>query len=410
MNLSPISAAPSAGARISWFSLFHPQSRLASALLLALAFGSASARPLSYTAATVEPMPAGAQGEAAVPASPDGSAEPSPSSELAQGGDVQAKAGAGSAIQLSTPASYSANFSTNTAHIAVAKVSNTSSTVTSGALRLELWASKSDYNGGSLNGYRLAVLPLHASGSSSTQLAPGAYFHDISQDVLVDTVPPPGTYYPVLMVTEYTSACTSNDGYCFDDYLKLTPQLQVASSGGTSSNAVEVVGATSSTPDYLAQTVRFKVAELHNGSLTRTSGSLRLELWATTSAYSGGSISGYRMAVAPLAGLSNTNSQGTLRPAGSFTNLDTTVPISSQPPQGSYSGTLIVSEYNQSCGTSDGYCIVDWVSYADPYQVPLTSVPDTSGNLGGGGGGALGWLSLSLLGLGAGFARVLRRR
>lgn len=357
----------------------------------------------------VEPMPADASTAAQPLGSPDWSAQQLLFSEMVQGDGLVAKAGAGTAVQMTAPASYSLNAAQSRVHLELAKITNTSPTMTSGSLRLELWASRLAYSGGSLNGYRLASLPLRAKGSlSPTPLAPGASFQNISQDVSVETLPPPGTYYPVLMVTEYSSSCAVNGGYCMDDYLSLSPQLEV-SSGSSAGDSIELRGSYANAPDYTARTVSFALAELANTSATRTTGTLRLEFWLTTAAYSGGNISGYRLSVAPLAGLSNTNGDGTLTPGSSFKNISTNGSLASQPPGGTYYGTLIVSEYNQSCGTSDGYCIVDWAAYDSQYVVPPSAVPGTSGDINTGNGGAMDLPLLALLGL-AGLLSGLRRR
>jgi hypothetical protein len=89
---------------------------------------------------------------------------------------------------------------------------------------------------------------------------------------------------------------------------------------------------------------------IHDGS--GTTGSLRLHLWATESAYRGGNIHGY------ILGTSQFQSQ--LRPGQYYYNVNVNVPFTA-PPDGNYYTTLALEEYLGS----DWY-IMSYVTYDAP--------------------------------------------
>jgi hypothetical protein len=122
------------------------------------------------------------------------------------------------------------------------------------------------------------------------------------------------------------------------------------------------------------------VTKISNNSSTLTSGTLRLELWATTTPYSGGTLTGYRVLKYQITG----SSSGTLPPNTYFSDVNSgTVAVDARPPQGSYYATLVVAEFDStSCSTSDKFCIKDYSNFTAPLNVPATS----SGGGGGGGG------------------------
>ena len=112
-------------------------------------------------------------------------------------------------------------------------------------------------------------------------------------------------------------------------------------------------------PTTTAGTVAFTVAQVHSNWTTRTTGTLRLELWATTTPYTGGALSGYKLATYQLSGSSN----GTLAPGASFTNISGTATVTSNPPAGSYYVTLVVGEFTSTCTASDQFCIATYGSF-----------------------------------------------
>ena len=113
--------------------------------------------------------------------------------------------------------SYELNFAADSAQLHVDQIQNSSSTNTTGTLRLELWATAAPYSGGSISGYRIAMYQI--TGSSNGSLGPNQYFSNINATVPILEVPPDGTYYPTLILTEYNPGdCTSSDHFCIDTY------------------------------------------------------------------------------------------------------------------------------------------------------------------------------------------------
>ena len=107
--------------------------------------------------------------------------------------------------------------------------------------------------------------------------------------------------------------------------------------------------------------VTIAVDYIDNNCSTYTSGSLRLELWATSTPYAGGGISGYRTAsirTASISGLSDA-----LGPNSYFSGINVTIPYNA-PPSGYDNYTLILSEYSSNCTSSDGFCIADYGSFS----------------------------------------------
>lgn len=368
----------------------------------------------SDTWRTIQPLPAGADRGAAAPAGLAWTRAARSSGTTSIPVRVEAaplrvnpEAGAYSDIELVAPASYTYDFQNGIAHFAVAGIRNTSSTTTSGSLRLELWATPAPYTGGALDGYRISTYRL--GGPDAGTLPASASFSDASADALVDTVPPAGMYYAYLVVSEYSASCVALDGFCLADYLPMSPQLAVPYAGPPSSSAaksagsagnVEITGTYSNQTDFAANTTTFYVERITNVSGNRRTGSLRLELWLTTEPYGGASISGYRIAVAPLAGVAGSN--GTLEPGYSFTNVTGPASLQNLPAGGAYHATLIVGEYTNGCGTDDGYCIAAYGTYDSPIVVPAAAPISDSG---GSGGGALDPMLLTLLALSATIAR-----
>lgn len=307
---------------------------------------------------------------------------------------VAAKTNAQSSVELVGNYSYSANLAADTVLLNVTEILNNSTAYTTGTLRLELWLTTTPYTGGPISGFRIAIYQL--TGPSNGQLGPGQYFSNITQTLPLTGIPAAGSYYVTLLVSEYTQNCGTTDGYCIDTYGPFPNQFNVTGGGNGSDSGsyVQLVGSYSYSASLSGGTVQLAVAEIINTSSTYTTGSLRLELWLTTNPYAGGNISGNRVAIYRITGSSN----GQLAPNEEFTNVSATVPLSNLPGPGSYYVTLIVSEYTQACGTSDGYCIDTYGSFSDPLVIPTSNSTDNGGTSGsGGGGGALGPWELAFL-------------
>lgn len=89
---------------------------------------------------------------------------------------------------------------------------------------------------------------------------------------------------------------------------------------------------------------------VYNNSSTRTSGTMRLELWATTTKPArGAAFNGYRLAISPTF--------SPLSPGFHYSSLTYTVSFV-EPPAGTYWIVFALDEFN-NCSTNDGYCLED---------------------------------------------------
>jgi hypothetical protein len=99
----------------------------------------------------------------------------------------------------------------STVILRMARIDNDSSTRTTGTLRLELWASSSrPAEGAGFTGYRLAT------SSTLSPLAPRTFYTDVVRTTSFSE-PPAGTYWMVMVLAEFSSACSQSDGYCLTD-------------------------------------------------------------------------------------------------------------------------------------------------------------------------------------------------
>lgn len=160
---------------------------------------------------------------------------------------------------------------------------------------------------------------------------------------------------------------------------------------------VEIVGNYSYSVDFNADTATIKMDELDNPTAYMTA-SLRIELWLTTSPYNGGQIVGTRILNLPLSQFSGAPAYGQLDAYTSATAISATEPMDGLPSAGTYFVTLIISEYTENCGTTDGYCIETWGSFPATLTVPAPSLNFDPAPTASGGGGSLDWVCIALLG------------
>jgi len=156
-------------------------------------------------------------------------------------------------------------------------------------------------------------------------------------------------------------------------------------------SSVELVGNDAYDIDFTTNTITLTVAEVLNNSSTYTTGTLRLEIWATTYDYAGGDITGNKIATFSLPG------SGALTPDTSFDDLSGSAPLVDLPPPGTYFVSILVAEYAPSaCVSTDGFCVDTYASFENPLVVPgssgsppsctvslnPTSLPATGGTVG----------------------------
>lgn len=104
-----------------------------------------------------------------------------------------------------------------------------------------------------------------------------------------------------------------------------------------------------------ANTVNLSVSNIQNNSYFDSTGTIRLELWLTTSPWNDNATNvGYQIAVDQLTGPTN----GTLGPNQSFNDINHTVNYLNHPPAGAYYVTFAVTEYTGNNLSSDnGYAL-----------------------------------------------------
>lgn len=333
-------------------------------------------------------------------------------------GNVQTWASTGDAGFVGGNYEISPSANGSTAVVQVAGIHNTTASTPTGSLGFELWYSSTPYSGGPIDGYKVAASYLPIGNCTSTQLSPGQSCTGITvTDDL--TLPPAGMYYPVMLLVEFSSSCTTNNGYCIDDFVDLKnlvtggPTVTVGTvddgGSGTTGNAQMAAPVQVSGIDWTADTVDITVTSVTNTSNV-TSGSLAIQLWFTPTPYTGGAISGgYKVASFPLPG-SCTTGQAQLNAGMSCDSINSGTIAVTPPPAGSYYAAVVLEEYSpNNCPTNAGYCIDNGLALQNQETVPdptvTTSIATTAS---GGGGGSFTWLDcLGLAGLFA-LLRLLR--
>jgi hypothetical protein len=229
----------------------------------------------------------------------------------------------------------------------------------SGTIRLELWAFSSPYPQTTF-GYKLASYVVG-------QLSGGYYFYGVNSGSIPFSLPPPGTWSFSLQVREYVGG--GGDGYVTRDYINFSSPVRVA--GGAFVGDVEILGLTSW--QVGGSSVSLYVEQIRNICDLGTSGSLRLDLWATTAPYTGsGPITGFRFASTAL----NPLTAGYV-----YDNINRTVTYF-EPPDGTYYVTLTLAEFHNG-----EYLTIDYLNYGSrlvvgtvpspPIANPATSVNAT---------------------------------
>jgi chitodextrinase len=122
----------------------------------------------------------------------------------------------------------------------------------------------------------------------------------------------------------------------------------------------------SSTFQVIGSSVNITIDRITNKSLTNTSGSLRVELWALSAPYSyPNAVLGYRVASIRTASVSGATDQ--LAPNGSFTGVSLTLPYTA-PPAGYTYYVLFLDELQSQCTAADHYCFVAYLNYTPTAQ------------------------------------------
>lgn len=114
-------------------------------------------------------------------------------------------------------------------------------------------------------------------------------------------------------------------------------------------------------------TVVLSANQISNESSTETSGTLRLELWAFSSPYSGSAQQGYLLAQYTLQ---------PLKPNYYYPALSETVAYTA-PPDGTWSYALLLTEYT-GASTDDGYSVDNYADFSGTVQIGPVSPPPTN--------------------------------
>lgn len=109
---------------------------------------------------------------------------------------------------------------------------------TSGAVRMELWLTRTPWNPAGMNtGYEIAIDRF--TNAASGKLDPGNYFKNVSATVPLNNPPPPGTYFVTLAAAEYTGTDPgTDDGYVADSSYTFANLVTVGSDGSIAASGI----------------------------------------------------------------------------------------------------------------------------------------------------------------------------
>jgi len=221
---------------------------------------------------------------------------------------------------------------------------NNSAKAATGDVRLEVWAFTTPYKGQALNGYIIGTYDMG-------QLAGKQKVSNIAVSV---PYAKPGTYngdayYTTMFVYEYKNGAWAVDSYyTFNSTVPLDSGYDGGLSQGATGSLIQYVGNVSYYIYGYGVTLSANEIENANSSY-KLSGTLRMQLWATTTPYTGGTINGYVLGQYTIGQLGHGNN---------YFNLANTVPYYT-PPYGNYYLTLVLEMYNNG-----GYGIINYVNFS----------------------------------------------
>jgi hypothetical protein len=266
---------------------------------------------------------------------------------------------------LTLAGNSSFNCDGTTCTMRVDRINNSSSNRTTGTLRLELWATTNQTSRGSpLSGYILAV------GNNLGELRQLQSYTGVVSTASQRQVPA-GTYWITLVLGEYDSSCTSsNDRFCVSDSIMFSTR-QTFGGGGGGNNPPPTTGS-----PQLAGNVSYNcngssctinADRVNNPASNRTTGTMRLELWASSSRPSTtAGVSGYKVTQSSVL--------GQLGPNQFYSGVSQTG-SQSTPPQGVYWVSLVLTEFQSTCSSNGGYCVVDLRTFDNQWTVGGTTPP-----------------------------------
>lgn len=122
-------------------------------------------------------------------------------------------------------------------------------------------------------------------------------------------------------------------------------------------------------------TIRVDIGQVSNTSSNYTSGTIKFELWLSSTQYYGGSLFGYEIAEIRLDEFPQ-GGDGRLSPGETFSNITFYDPFDENVPDGRYYFVLVVTEYQSS---NSGFAIVDYGTFSNSELVgdfPTSPPPD----------------------------------
>lgn len=254
------------------------------------------------------------------------------------------------------------NISGSSVTLTIDRISNSSSTRTSGTLRLQLWASTSrPARGVGFTGFQLA------SSSTLSPLSPNFFYSGVVRTAAF-TPPANGTYWMILVLDEFNpGGCSSSDGYCLTDSLVFSTQQTFGPPPSTGGLALEGTA----TYNISGSSVTLGIDRISNSSSTRTTGTLRLQLWASTSRPArGASFTGFQLA--------SSSTLSPLSPNFFYSNVVRTATFT-PPPNGTYWMIFVLDEFNPGgCSSSDGYCLSDSIIFDRQETFGVISPPPST--------------------------------
>lgn len=214
----------------------------------------------------------------------------------------------------------------------------------SGTLKLRLMATSQPYRGENISGWTL--------GSLRRESLKGGFSYSAIRESVPLTRPPAGTYHASLILYEYAdNQFRVIDYIAFPDPLTfapakpLEPPLRFVGTGGYSYK-----------DDRVTLTCDQIVHEARGG----TSGTLKVQLWATAEPYRGGDIQGFLLGGITRDGLKAGNVYKDLEEQTAFT----------RPPDGSYHLSLLLMEYD-----GEEYVIKDHIAFKEKKEFTTPAPP-----------------------------------
>lgn len=221
------------------------------------------------------------------------------------------------APRFTGPVSYAFNQQMTAVTLQAGMIKNDSRENATGSLKVQLWASSSPYDGGTIRGHLLATT------GRLEALGPGQFFENLKPTVAYTPPPVRDNYFLVFVLLEF-----KNGNYVIVDHVDLAATKSL---GPLQLFTME--GPWRWQTSYEGGTVDMSVAKI---SHTRkgTTGTLKLSVWVTDQPYRGGRLVGYEIGQVR---------KDPLKAGFAYTDVKNVAKFV-RPPEGNYYPTLVLSE------------------------------------------------------------------